>query len=210
MPPTSAKASATPSDTSALLDAGAAAAPAAEDVDAPATTLPASGTSIVAALRPPNPLLALSTPATRVKSPTRWLATGNVNFRVEPSRARTCGALASTLPSLNGKKRTSPASPAPERAVRVRSISAPWPVAAASQPSSGRGSAARVRSIGPAQRGSGAAPFATGSVSDRSAPSGMQISLHTSQSARAFRLTVLPLRKSGTATISVSSSTSPS
>jgi len=70
----------------------------------------------------------------------------------------------------------------------------------------------RAFAIASLQRGSRwswAASAITGKVSDRSAPSGIQISLHTSQSARADSVTVLPLRKSGPAAMSFSSRTSP-
>ena len=52
-------------------------------------------------------------------------------------------------------------------------------------------------------------PSITGKESDRSAPSGMQISLHTSQSARAAKVIEFPLRKSGRTLSSLGSSTSP-
>ena len=54
------------------------------------------------------------------------------------------------------------------------------------------GSAAIVAAIGAPQRGCASAVFATGIASVRSAPSGMQVSLQTSQSTRAAMASVLP------------------
>ncbi len=72
--------------------------------------------------------------------------------------------------------------------MQVRSA-ARCPVAVTLQPARGCGNAARVRAIALPQRASGAGFAATGKPSARSAPSGMQISLQTSQSARALSVT---------------------
>ena len=95
--------------------------------------------------------------------------------------------------------------------VNFNAIFAPAPCALACQPASGL----RQRGAG---RGERRAParirrsrrLPTGSSSARSTPSGMQISLQTSQSARALRSTGLPGANVAAVVNCVSSSTSPS
>ena len=88
-------------------------------------------------------------------------------------------------PSSCGKKCSLPGSAAPAGGASASFTRWPSPVAVAVQPASGRGIAARVAAIGAPHCGCGPALAPTGSESARSAPSGMQVSLQTSQSARA-------------------------
>ena len=110
----------------------------------------------------------------------------------EPSRVSVCGADGSICPSPNGKKRIAPGSGAPAGAASVSRTFGPSPVAVAVHPVIGRGSASRVARIGVPHVGCASALVATGSVSVRSAPSGMQVSSQTSQSARAASVTGVP------------------
>ena len=86
----------------------------------------------------------------------------------------------------------------------------PEATAVALHAGSGRGSKARAVSIGFDHRGSGAATAAIGSASARSAPSGMQVSLQTSQSARAASIAVVPGFASRGTAIGTRCRTSPS
>ena len=85
-----------------------------------------------------------------------------------------------------------PGSAAPAGGVSATRTRWPSPCAATLHPASGLGSTATVAAIGAPQRGWADALAATGSASVRSTPSGMQVSLQTSQSARAAIASSLP------------------
>ena len=148
-----------------------------------------SATSIVAARAPlPKPLAAVTTPAMRSEA-ARERGRDRQRQHVSAAVARDASAAptARSGPVAYGKKRIAPGSAAPAGGVELqrdrraaafaRSPAIPRAAAAARR--------APRRSAAP-QRGSGGAAFCDRAArASRSAPSGMQISLHTSQSARA-------------------------
>ncbi len=112
--------------------------------------------------------------------------------------------------SAYGKKCSVPASAAPGGGTNVSAIFAPSPRASTFQPASGCGSAARAAAIRGPHVASACAAVATGSVNVRSAPSGMHVSLQTSQSARAASVAAVPGFASAGGVIVTRWSTSPS
>ena len=182
---------------------------------APATKVPTNGTSIVAtAPRSPSstkPLPDRNTPATRLKSGANCVAAGSVSVKLPlASRAMICLPDGSMRPSSWGKKCSVPGSVAPGGGVSVNATFEPMACAVTCHPCSGVGSAARSAAIALPHCGYGSEWLATGNSMSRSALSGMQTSLHTSQSARAASFIGVPMTASRGTVRPVSSRTSPS
>ena len=156
-----------------------------------------------ASCRPAGASGVVSTTGMRWGPSLRCGSSGSVADQVSPFHAATGLAAFCSTPGVSGSSVNGLPCHAAGRPATRTTRSPPCTAAEACAPGTGCGSAARAASKSPAFA---AVAACTGSCSANSPDSGMQTSLHTSQSARSFTSSVCAAKPAGTVTGTGSSS----